>query len=342
MEFYNSNGYLDFRAVRDLPVPFVIVVGGRGTGKTYGALRSSVEDDIRFAFMRRTQVQLDLINKPDFSPMKRPARDAGWQITTAPIARGISGYYHFVIEDGRQRITGAPIGINVALATVANVRGYDASEIELLIYDEAIPERGERPIKNEWDRLANCYETMNRNRELEGSAPLKMVCLGNANLQTAPVLEGLRLVNTLDKMRSKGQTLHLDRGRGIALVVLRDSPISERKSDTALYRLTAGSRFAEMAIGNDFSYEDRGKIASMPLRELVPVIAAGGITVYRHKSRRLWYVSQHRSGAPDVYGTSEHELARFRRAAAHLYDAQLEDRVVYESYEAQAELDRYL
>lgn len=342
MIFYDAAGYLDFRAVRDLPVPFVIVVGGRGTGKTYGALRSCVEDKLHFALMRRKQVQLDIINKPQFSPIRPVCRDTGWKITTAPIARGLSGYYWYEEEDGRAKISGPPIGINIALATVANLRGYDASGLDILIYDEAIPEQGEQPIPGEWDKLANCYETLNRNRELEGRQPLKLVCLANANRQTAPILEGLHLVGKLDRMIQRGQELYLDRQRGLALVLLRESPISAAKAETALYRLTEGSQFADMAIGNAFAYEDRSRIASRPLREMRAVYGIGDVTIYRHKARREWYVSAHRSGAPEVFGTGELELARFRRSAGWLYDELLAGNVTFESYEIQTELAKYI
>lgn len=342
MNFYTESGYLDFRALRDLPTPFIICVGGRGTGKTYGALRSSVEDKQFFALMRRKQVQLDIINKPQFSPIRPICRDTGWQITTTPIARGLSGYYWYEEEDGRAKITGAPIGINIALATVANLRGYDASGLDILIYDEAIPEQGEQPIPGEWDKLANCYETLNRNRELTGRPALKCVCLANANKQTAPILEGLHLVGRLDKMLQRGQELYLDRQRGLALVLLRESPISAAKADTALYRLTAGTQFADMAIGNAFAYEDKSRIRSMPLGELRAVYGIGELTVYRHKSRRLWYVSRHRSGAPELFGTGELELARFRRSASWIYDELLAGNVIFESYEVQTELGKYI
>lgn len=342
MDFYTGAGYLDFRKVRDLPAPFIIVVGGRGTGKTYGALEACVEDEQYFAFMRRSQTQLEIISKPQFSPIRRVCRDHGWQITPAPIAKGISGYYYYEVENGRNKIQGSAIGINVALSTVANVRGFDASDLDIMIFDEAIPERGERPLPGEWDKLSNCYETINRNRELEGIPPLKLVCLANANKQTAPILEGLRLVGRLDKMLQRGQELYLDRQRGLALVLLRDSPISAAKRDTALYRLTAGTQFADMAVGNAFAYEDKSKIRSLPLGELRALFGVGELTIYRHKSRRLWYVSRHRSGAPETFGTGELELVRFRRSAGWIYDELIDGNVVFESYEAQTELIKYI
>lgn len=341
MELYTESGHLDFRAVRSMPYPFIIVIGGRGTGKTYGALQTSIEDGKFFAFMRRTKTQLDLISSPEFSPINSVCRQTGWKIRPAPLGKGISAYYYYEEEDGKIRTYGAPLGINLALSTVANVRGFDASALDLLIYDEAIPEKGERPLKNEWEKLENCYETLNRNRELEGRPALQMICLANANRQTAPILEGLRLVDTLDRMIAKEQELYTDPKRGLALLLLRDSPISRAKAGTALYRLSAGTQYAQMALGNRFAYEDKGRIQSLPLAEFRPLATVGEVTIYRHKSKRLIYVSRHRAGSPEIYRTTDLDLLRFRRSYGWILDYLLEDAVVFETYEVQTILTSY-
>lgn len=341
-DLYDDHGYVNFRAIRDLPYPFVICIGGRGTGKTYGALRCCIEDGQFFGWLRRTQTQLDLISKPEFSPIKPVCRDLGWKIRPATIGKGISGYYRYEEVDGKAICTGPALGINLALSTVANVRGFDASDLDILIYDEAIPELGERPLKNEHEKLLNCYETMNRNRELDGGEPLKFIALANPNRMTAPILEGLRLVGILDRMTAKGQELWTDDRRGLALLRLQDSPISRAKSDTALYRLEQGS-YADMAISNQFAYEDRGRIGSIPLAELLPVVTVGELTVYRHKSRKgLYYCTGHRAGDPPRYGTGDREVRQLLRAFPWLPEVAAGDHMVYDCYETQTLLTSYI
>ena len=341
MSFYDNNGYLDFRKVRDLGYPFNLIIGGRGSGKTYGALRSCVEDGRRFIFMRRKQIQLDIINKPEFSPIRPVCRDTGMQITMRSVAKGLSAFIPYQLEDGKETVAGEPYGYTVALSTVANLRGFDASDVDIIIYDEFIPEKSERPLPHEADALFNAYETLNRNRELSGAPPLQLFCLANANDQTAPVLEHLRLIRRIDRMRKTGTELWTDKKRGLLLLMLRDSPISEAKADTALYRLTAGSDYAQMALSNDFVYEDRGRIISRPLAEYKPIVSVGEITVYRHKSRSDYYVSGHRTGSPPTYGTGEAELERCRRSYPQLLDAHLDDVVEYEDYLCQVLYAKY-
>lgn len=340
MSFFDSNGYFDFRRIRDKGLPFNIILGGRGTGKTYGALRSSIEDGIRFAFMRRKQKQLDIINRPEFSPVRPICRDTGLKITMRPTAPGLAAFVPYELDGEEERISGPPYGYTLALSTVSNLRGFDASDVDILIYDEAIPEKTERPLKHEADALFNCYETLNRNRELSGRRPLQLFCLANANDQTAPILEALQLVRRVEKMRKSGQELYIDHARGLLLLMLEDSPISKAKEDTALYRLTTGSDFAEMALSNDFAYEERGRIRSRPLTEFRPVVGIGDLTIYRHKSDGSLYGSTHRTGSPPVFGIGDTERARFLRSYGSLWEDYMADKISFEDYYAQVLFDK--
>ena len=77
MGIYLQNGYLNIKQILSYGLPFNFVVGGRGTGKTYGTLKTAYEEHMRFILMRRTQAQCDLINKPEFNPFKALNNDTG-------------------------------------------------------------------------------------------------------------------------------------------------------------------------------------------------------------------------------------------------------------------------
>ena len=51
MSIYLDNGYLNIEQILSYGLPFNFVVGGRGTGKTYGALKTAYEINIRFILM---------------------------------------------------------------------------------------------------------------------------------------------------------------------------------------------------------------------------------------------------------------------------------------------------
>lgn len=333
MKIYLESGYLDIHKILSLNLPFIFVVGGRGTGKTYGALQEVIEENIQFMYIRRTQSQADLINKPEFSPFKKLNTDKEWKIGTASISKYNSGFYRQVLgEDGAYCNVGQPIGYTGALSTLSNMRGFDASDVELLIYDEFIPERHERPLKDEGSALLNAYETINRNRELQGERPLQLLCLANSNNLANPIFMELGLVRTAEQMKRKGQEVYMNKDKGILIINMESSKISEQKANTALYRLTEGSDFSKMSIGNTFSKEEIGRIASRPLKEYKPIVNIGEITIYQHKSKRELYVTSHKMGNPPTFTMGEMDKARFRKLYYWIWDYYLDNEIEFEEY----------
>ena len=291
MGVYLNNGYVDIEKILSYQMPFNFIVGGRGTGKTYGALKTAYINDIRFMLMRRTQAQCDLINKPEFNPYKAVCSDLSLNINVKSISKYNSMIYESVGEELEHRV----LGYTCALSTISNMRGFDASDVRLLIYDEFIPERHERAIKNEGSAFLNAYETINRNRELKNEKPLQVIGLANAfNIANAIFLE-LGIVGVCEKMQQKQQELYINRDRGILIVMLGKSDISRKKSNTALYKLSSGA-FSEMALDNDFIYNDASDIKSQSLHEYKLICTVGEISIYKHKSKRNYYISEHRTG----------------------------------------------
>lgn len=346
MKLYLDSGYLNIAGIRASAraqgLPFIFIVGGRGTGKTFGALMDAYESKEQFMFMRRTQTQLDQINRHEYSPFKAVNDYLGINIISSPISKYTAGYYHGEETDsGKIATVGAPIGYTCALSTVSNLRGFDASDVTLLIYDEFIPERHERPIKNESAALFNAYETINRNRELKGLPALQMLCLANANDLGNNIFLDLGLVRIAETMRKKKREIWTDPKRGIMLILLQSSPISDKKRETALYRLTDGTEFSEMSIDNAFADEDAATIRSMPVSEYKPVCRVGEITIYRHKAKREYYVSCHHTGSPPSFGAGEIELTRFKRVYYWIWLEYLKDNIVFEEKVCEILLTRY-
>lgn len=339
MKLYQDSGYVNMGAIFDLGLPFNFVVGGRGTGKTYTALKECVERNEVFFFLRRTQAQTDLVSKPEFSPFKKLNSDLGWNIKTAPISKNNAAFFK---ADADGQMTGSPIGYTGALSTMANIRGFDSSEVVRILYDEFIPELHEKPIKNEGAAFLNAYETINRNRELQGQKPVQVVCMANANTMSNALFLELGLVRVADKMLRDGREIFIDKKRGIGIFSLNKSPISDRKSHTVLYNLTSGSDFEKMAIKNDFSERSYRNVRNYPLAEFSPVVFVGEIAIYRHKSKNFLYVSAHRTGTAPEYGSSEKELIRFRRNYGFIFDALYRGEIVYQEIFCEMLLTKYI
>lgn len=332
MGIYLENGYLNTRAILSSPEPFCFVFGGRGTGKTYGCLRDVVDMRLKFLYLRRLQTQVDLVANPEFNPFKKINADQGWNIGVDTLTKGVYGFYHAEDVDGKQVCSGPVLGAAVALSTFSNLRGFDASDYDTMIFDEFIPQASERTIKNEADAFFNAVETVNRNRELSGKPPVKVICLANSNRLDNPLFSALGIIRRAERMEKTGSEKWTDSQRGLALYNLAGSKISEAKKETALYKLTRGSSFAEMALDNKFSGDEREHIASRPLKEYTPIVGVGEITIYKHKSDRSLFVSTHRRGGCEIFTDGETDIARFRRSFGWIWTRHLAGEVWFEDF----------
>lgn len=338
MKIYQKDGYLDMRKIKEIDVPFIFVVGARGIGKTYGAIKTQLEDNEKFMLLRRTQLQCDMISKPDTSPLKSPLWDSGFDFKVSSVSKQTSACY---IVEGDE-VHNTPFCYTGALSTFSNLRGFDASDIPTMIYDEFIPQKQERPIKEEAEAFFNCYETMNRNRELKGQKPLKAILLANSFDVANPLFISLNLVMRAQRMIDKGVETYIDKRRGLALIIPQHSPISEQKSKSALYRLTGtDTEFGRMALSNEFSGDVEDNVAMRKLQEFRPLVTVGEITVYKHKSDGTYYVSAHENGTPkERFSMTDNDRKRFTLKYHYLWSAFLANRLGFENYLCQVLFDK--
>lgn len=334
MNLYLDSGYINIRKIRELGITFNFLVGGRGTGKTYGTLKDVVLHGETFFLIRRRQKQVDAIKSADMSPFKRLNMDFDWNILPAPIGQGVYGYYDMIGAGEDEKVGGKPVGYLTGLTNIASLRGFDASDVDVIIYDEFIPEKHETTIREEFAAFANAYETINRNREMQGKPPVQVMCLANANTLANPIFEGFDLVGKAEQMKRKHQQYTILKDKGIAMFLFEDSPISKAKAETALYKATVGSDFTEMSIENKFSELKDRAIVKRQLSEYTPIVSINEICVYKHKSEGKTYVSEHISGSPKAYGNTEKEFERFKKNYPLMWSGYISNKVEFESYKA--------
>lgn len=310
---YTPEGYIDMGAVISAPYPFIVVVSSRGGGKTYGTLQHVIDQDLRFIYFRRTKAILEIIADPRYQPFKRLNTDRGWEIEPT----SGKGLPTFVDRQDDDRI----VGYAAALSTFSNVRGFDASDVDIVIWDEFIPEPHERLTFNSFSAWSNALETIGRNRELEGREPLKVVMLSNSDVIYGDVVEGFGIGDELLRMQEEGLE-ELEHSKDLLLVMPQLTDFKAKKADTALYRLTAATEFADVALRNKFPVEDRSHIGPQPLKEYKAVAAINGLCIYKHKSSSRWYVTTHVSGDPKRYQNNKTDLKRYireQKAIAYAY-----------------------
>ena len=293
-KIYDTNGWVNWDYILDQPSSFISVVGARGVGKTYGIFKKLIEEKKKFIYLRRLKSQLDQCGKLEGNPFKKINEDTSRDIK--PFSSG--GIISFREVDKN----GSIVAVGVALSVVANVRGIDFSDYDYIVFDEFIASSGERPIKNEFSAFLNFYETVNRNRELEGKQAVKCIMLGNANTLINPYFSSWHFMKTAVRMITGGQMVWRSADQTRMIILLLHSPISEKKKDTALYQ-NANQDFIQMALDNAFK-TDETKIKSEPLKEYNHIVSVGELGIYRHKSERKYYVSATQAAQPyyDAFG----------------------------------------
>lgn len=280
-KIYTCEGWINWEYIINQNCVFNMIVGARGTGKTYGLMKELIKRGEPFIYLRRLKTQIDNCGKLSGNPFKRINIDTGKNI----IPFAVGGNIEF--RDGEK--DGPLIAVAVALSTVATVRGIDFSDYRYVVFDEAVAMIGEKPIKNEFDAFLNFYETVNRNREIVGEKPVQVFLLGNANKLSNPYFQGWHFMKTALKMLRGGQMVYRTNDNTRLMILLQNSPISEKKAQTALYK-NSSEGFLTMALDNSFR-TDETNIHSESLKEYLHVVSIGDIGIYRHKSARRFYVS---------------------------------------------------
>lgn len=293
-EYYSSD------KIRSKNMTFNFIIGGRGIGKTFDLLLRVMKDDIFHLYLRRTQIEVDLSVNKDINPYLTPGSHIGKSYEIVP-SKNIA----YIKDDDAVK------GFAVALSTFSNVRGGDFREVKEIIFDEFIPEKSKRStIKDESGSFFNLYESVNRNREMEGQPPVKVFFLSNAVSIVSDMLIELGLVENLEMMIRKSQRFFTDPDRSIAIELPDMESFKGEKEKTALYRLTKGTRFYDHALNNKFAYDSWYNIAKKNIAEYVPLCGVLSIFIFRHKSNGRLYATFTRA---DCVKYSEDEILLFRR-----------------------------
>lgn len=328
MKLYDKKGYLNMTEIIETGYPFIFIAAARGTGKTYGGLKYFYQKKKKIIHLRRTQKESDLQNTEAGSSYKSIMNDLGESYTISS-ANNVGR----VMDQN-----GNVIAFNMALNTFASVRGMDFSDIDHIFYDEFIAEPHVRKIKQEGFSLANLYESVNRNRELEGKDPLQLVCAANSVNMANDTFLYFDLITHAEQMLSKGDDFRIIGNK--LLIIPQHSPISEKKKETALYKAVT-SEFSDMAIKNKFILNDFSYVRKRELREYRCLLQLGDLYVYEHKNDQTFYVTFSRGETRDKYTNGYADRIRARRSLNRLVNYYLDGLVYFESFRCVALFEKY-
>ena len=312
----------------------------RGPGKTYSTLRMCIEDKKKFVFLKRTIVDVDMLCASgtrkdiefDISPFVPLNRDFGWDIKPVKIIKGIAGFYH-CNEEGKP--AGSPVGYACALSAAKDIKGFDLSECDYLIFDEFIPKRHERLNRNEGDQLMDIYMTVSRDRVQRGRGELILICLANATSINNPVFNVLDVMDIAAEMDLKNEEYHLQNWRRILLHKIPSIEVPEEEK-TGIELAMNGTAWAEMAFGGHFAYDDFTAVSHQRLKGYHPVCSYTykKETVYIYEKDGKYYATNAKAT-----GVTNYNLARENQQKKFFYDyvvklrdEAIEDNFIFQKY----------
>ena len=264
----------------------------RGTGKTYGALKGCMDRGIPFLYLKRTQIDIDLISNDDFSPFKPINRDTGSSVSFSKVYDGISQ-----IKDGEQLL-----GYAMALSSIHKYKGFDLSEIRIMILDEYIPQLSERVNRKEGELLLDLYMTVSRDREARGMPPLKLLLFANATELYCPITDTLQIIDDLSELNASESEYKYLEERGILLHKIISQP---ELTEARIFSGMQDTRWARMAFGGEFAYNDQSKVKKVPLKGMVCHLRIRynnqDFYIYQHKGNGLYYMCKSRGGYVDEF-----------------------------------------
>lgn len=315
MGLYLDNGFINTAWIADQAdknnLSFIVIIGSRQIGKTWGCLDFVLREGKPFILMRRTMSEVEFIA----IGANHPFSGHGKEITVKKDSKYTAAVFEELPESDPEQI-----GSVMALSTVSKIRGFNGQSYEDLIFDEFIPEAHVTQIKHEGDAFANAIVTISGNRELEGRKPLRCWLLANSNNIDSPILKALNIQKKVEDMKNRCQEYAVMPDRGIMIILPMSGQIKDKRKNTALFRaIGAESKFTEMALDNKFSYNDESDVCRVNMSEYKPLAKVADVYLYRHKSKRLVFVSAHRSGTFNAaYQDTDKDKARFKREMGYM------------------------
>lgn len=302
---------------------FNFFIGGRGVGKTYSVLDHLKKCRKLFMYLRTSAKELEIAATSNvFGVVDK-------RITWRKLEDDF-----YAIEKNKKII-----GYGCALSTFKNIRGVNFENVEIIFHDEFIPEvSARRIIKNEADAFFNLIESVNRNRELLGHDPITYIGCANANNIYNPYFISLKIITQVELAMYEGTNKYIDYERGLQVIILQASnEYINKKKQTALYKLTSGTDFEDMALNNKFSYNDFAQVKkNVKVAGYYPIIKIDDLIIWRKKGEKKYIC---RYGNMQIKGNtynSKNDLENrlfFQTYHDALYSAILNDRIIFDSYE---------
>ena len=294
---YNyADGYYHVsKDIEDYPEAWAIAAWSkRGPGKTTSAMLYMLEKNTKFLYMKRTKGDVELLctskatadmETDDINPFSPVNRLLGTNIRPHMILKkeALAGFYHCDSDDNPQ---GAPIGYCLAFNGVKSFKGMNFDFCDYMIFDEFIPQIGERTSagQNEGELLLDFYMTAMRDRIQRGLPEIKLLLFANAESVATPITRTLEIMDDIIELTYSSETRLYLEDRNILLHHIKPSEvaISKMEEQTGIYKAMAGTAWGAKTYEGLFAHNDFTALKKVDMRGYKP------LTSYFYENKRVY------------------------------------------------------
>ena len=331
-KLYDKNGFLDIGyIIENSTQPFIFVCGGRGIGKSYGAYKYMLEHTLPFFCLRRTDNEAEIMANALTSQIASIAENMGTEIDFERIKKITVAKY---MNDEKL------CSFFGSLTTFKNFRGIDLTGAKWIIFDEFIPEIHTRKIKGEGLAFGNIYETINRNRELNGEPPVRCLFLANSFNIANDIFRFFGIVDKAEELQAGNNEIWNDESK--LLIMPHNSPISDKKRNTAIYKATS-QEFGDLALKNRFISNDFSRVRKKVNRkEYTGYCRVGELVILKHKTNGEMWCCTGKASCRHEYDDTIAARQQFRRERGEIWDKYVLNKMYFSSYNTQYLFERIM
>lgn len=333
MGLYKENGYLNYKYICDVGQRYIDIIGGRGIGKSHLICDIWNESKLPILYVRRTNVALEnsFSTIGDFVKPDWFGKDIRLKYNDK------KGYGKAYLTDEDLQ-NDKPFIVGVSLSTFQNKTGIDFTRFYDVIFDEFIPQKGDRSIKNEFQAYKNIMEVLFRNRPESETEKIRTWFFGNSNAIMSNILIGYRLIPDCYKaVKERTEITQVDRCE-TTLILPFNSPVSEKKRQNAFYRNLPKGR-AKMELDNEFMDLEDDRIRHQNLKEYTHDMKTPLFSVWLHKSDFKFYITKPmKAHCEDVFDASPSSLERWQSSSKkYLKPMFISGDITFSDYETQCD-----
>lgn len=268
--------YYDYRKLLSYNALISFVIGERGVGKTYGAIKFAISDFLKnghqFVYVRRYATELETAAPKFFDAIIENKEFEGHEFKVKT-SKKLTRFY----------IDGKECGYALPLSTAMVLKSTSFAKVKNIIFDEFIITTGTyHYLKNEVHNFLDLIETIARLRDV------RVFCLANALTITNPYFTYFKL-----SLPYKSDFKTFKNGL-IVVNYVRNEAYREAKRASRFGQLIAGTEYGKYAIDNEFLLDNKNFIQKRPSWCTIfstIIINHRSYGVWRDKRNDMIYVS---------------------------------------------------